>query len=458
MKVLYEEVSPPPFVPADKRHLARQVIYALMLIAAAGIGSLAGLLIVYSTDLPEANELERYHPSSITELYDDKGRVIGSFALQRRVIAKYDDYPKVLRDAIISIEDKDFEKHLGVDWWRVFGAAYRDLTSGSKSQGASTLTMQLSRNLFLNADRNFGRKLQETMLAMSIERRFTKQQIFTMYANQIFLGHGVYGFEAGSEFYFSKKAKDLTLDEAALLAGLPKAPNYYSPILNPERALRRRNLIINSMLEDGKITIAEAQRAKSMPIQLKLQNDPNWLAPYFAEEIRQYLENKYGSDEVHQGGLKVYTSLDSDLQRAANQAVLDGLAAYERRHGWKGNLLNVIAAGSDLAKFDHPDWRQPIEPGSYVHALVTDVTKSNSTKLPRAFRLSRTPAPRARWLPSTTPPAKSRPWSEAATSISPNSIAPPRLSARLDRPSSPTFTAPPLKKAHLPTTSSTMAR
>ena len=378
MKVLYEEVPPPPLVPADKRHLARQVIYALMLIGAAAVGSLAGLLIVYSTDLPEVNELERYRPSSITELYDDKGRVIGSFALQRRVIAKYEDYPKVLRDAIISIEDKDFEKHLGVDWWRVLGAAYRDVSSGSRAQGASTLTMQLSRNLFLSADRNFGRKLQETMLAMSIERRFTKQQIFTMYANQIFLGHGVYGFEAGSEFYFSKKAKDLTLEEAALLAGLPKAPNYYSPILNPERALRRRNLIINSMLEDGKITNAEAQRAKSMPVQLKLQNDPNSLAPYFAEEIRQYLEKKFGTDEVHEGGLKVYTSLNSELQSAANQAVLDGLAAYERRHGWKGNLLNAIAAGSDLAKFEHPDWRQPIEPGSYVHGLVTEVGKSNA--------------------------------------------------------------------------------
>src|SRR5512142_160428 len=379
MKVLYEEVPPPPLVPADKRHLARQVIYALMLIGAAAVGSLAGLLIVYSTDLPEVNELERYRPSSITELYDDKGRVIGSFALQRRVIAKYEDYPKVLRDAIISIEDKDFEKHLGVDWWRVLGAAYRDVSSGSRAQGASTLTMQLSRNLFLSSDRHFGRNIQDTMLAMSIDRRFTKQQIFTMYANQIFLGHGVYGFEAGSEFYFSKKAKDLTLEEAALLAGLPKAPNYYSPILNPERALRRRNLIINSMVEDGKITNAEAQRAKSMPIELKLQNDPNWLAPYFAEEIRQYLEKKYGSDEVHQGGLKVYTSLDTDLQRAANQGVLDGLAAYERRHGWKGNLLNVIAAGSDPAKFEHPDWRQPIDPGSYVHGLVTDVGKSNAT-------------------------------------------------------------------------------
>ena len=374
MKVLFQEVPPPPIIPANKRHLVRQLVYALMLIGAAAVGSLAGLLIVYSTDLPEVNELERYRPSSITELYDDKGRVIGSFALQRRVIASYEDYPKVLRDAIISIEDKDFEKHWGVDWWRVLGAAYRDISSGSRAQGASTLTMQLSRNLFLSADRHFGRKIQETMLAMSIERRFTKQQIFTMYANQIFLGHGVYGFEAGSEFYFSKKAKDLTIEEAALLAGLPKAPNYYSPLLSPERALRRRNLIINSMLEDGKITVGQAQKAKSMPIQLNIQNDPNWLAPYFAEEIRRYLEKKYGTDQVHEGGLKVYTSLNIEMQRAANQSVLDGVAAYERRHGWKGNLLNVIAAGSDLAKFDHADWKQPIEAGSYVHALVTDVT------------------------------------------------------------------------------------
>jgi penicillin-binding protein 1A len=379
MKVLFQEVPPPPIIPANKRHLVRQLIYALMLFGAAAVGSLAGLLIVYSTDLPEVNELERYRPSSITELYDDKGRVIGSFALQRRVIAKYEDYPKVLRDAIISIEDKDFEKHLGVDWWRVLGAAYRDVSSGSRAQGASTLTMQLSRNLFLSADRHFGRKIQETMLAMSIERRFTKQQIFTMYANQIFLGHGVYGFEAGSEFYFSKKAKDLTIEEAALLAGLPKAPNSYSPILSPERALRRRNLIINSMLEDGKITNEQAQRAKATPIQLNIQNDPNWLAPYFAEEIRRYLEKKYGTDQVHEGGLKVYTSLNIEMQRAANQAVLDGMAAYERRHGWKGNLLNVIAAGSDLAKFDHADWKQPIEAGSYVHALVTDVTPTVAT-------------------------------------------------------------------------------
>ena len=303
---------------------------------------------------PRSTDLERYRPSSITELYDQKGNVIGTFALQRRVIARYEDYPKVLRDAVISIEDKDFERHWGIDPWRILGAAYRDLSSGSRAQGASTLTMQLSRNLFLTPDRKFGRKVQEMMMAIQIERRFTKEQIFTLYANQIFLGHGVYGFEAGSEFYFGKPAKDLTIEEAALLAGLPKGPSAYSPINNPEKALRRRNLVINNMMEDGRITAQQAQEAKSRPLNLHLQSDPNNLAPYFIEETRRYLEKKFGTDEVHEGGLRVYTSLDMELQKTATRAVLDGLAAYERRHGWKGHVRNVIAAGEDFSSTSIP--------------------------------------------------------------------------------------------------------
>src|SRR5215469_18647436 len=180
---------------------AGKVGFLLLAALAATLGASLGLLLVYSTDLPQIDQLEHYRPSSITELYDDQGREIGSFALQRRVIVTYDDLPKVLRDAVISIEDKDFERHWGVDVWRVLGAAYRDFRSGGRVQGASTLTMQLSRNLFLSPEKNYVRKLQEVMLAIQIERRFTKQQIFTMYANQIFLGNGVYGFEAGAQFY-----------------------------------------------------------------------------------------------------------------------------------------------------------------------------------------------------------------------------------------------------------------
>ncbi len=354
-------------------------LFVLLIVLAGIAGALSGLLLVYSTDLPQVTELEHYRPSTITQLYDDQDRVIGQFALQRRVIDSYNDYPKVLRDALISTEDKEFEQHWGVDVWRVFGAAWRDILLDSRAQGASTLTMQLARNLFLSPDRNFRRKMQEVMLSIQIERRFTKPQIFTLYANQIYLGHGVYGFEAGANYYFSKKAKDLTLEEAAVLAGLPKAPNYYSPINNPERALRRRNLVINNMLEDGKITAAEAQRAKSAPLGLKLQAEANDIAPYFVEEIRQYLEKKYGSEQVHEGGLRVYTGLDLELQRTAQQAVRDGLAAYERRHGWKGNLLNVVANGESIATYHHVDWDGAIAPGSYVHALVTDVEPMAAT-------------------------------------------------------------------------------
>src|SRR5579864_718897 len=368
MKILYQDL--PQFEIAGKKLVGR-VMFGLLVLLAALVGASAGLLLVYSTDLPQVEELEHYRPSSITELYDDQERVIGSFALQRRVVASYADYPQVLRDALVSIEDKDFYRHWGINVWRIVGAAYRDIESGGKVQGASTLTMQLARNLFLSPDRRWQRKVQEAMLAIQIERRFTKPQIFTLYANQIFLGHGVYGFEAASEFYFSKPAKNLTLDEAALLAGLPKGPSVYSPITHPDRAQRRRTLVINAMLEDGKITAAQADAARSAPLVLHLAHDPNSLAPYFVEEIRRYLENKYGTDQVHEGGLKVYTSLDVDLQQAANQAVLDGLAAYERRHGWKGHLENVVAEGQVLEKYFHADWDDEPELNGYIHALVT---------------------------------------------------------------------------------------
>src|SRR6202046_5360460 len=368
MKSLYENLPP---VEIGGRRVVGRVLFGLLVLISALVGATAGLLLVYTTDLPQVEALENYRPSSITELYDDRDRVIGSFALQRRVVASYEDFPPVLRDALVSIEDKDFYTHSGINFWRIVGAAYRDVESGGRVQGASTLTMQLARNLFLSPDRSFHRKVQETMLAIQIERHFTKPQIFTLYANQIFLGHGVYGFEAASEYYFSKPARQLTLNEAALLAGLPKSAVVYSPINHADRAQKRRNLVINAMLEDGKITAAQAADARSAPIALHLAHDPNSLAPYFVEEIRRYLEAKYGTDQVHEGGLKVYTSLDVDLQKAANQAVLDGLAAYERRHGWKGHLENVVANGVVLEKYFHPDWDDEPEVNGYVHALVT---------------------------------------------------------------------------------------
>lgn len=399
MTSLYDNLPP---VEVGGRKLVARVVFGLLVAFSAALGVFSGLLLVYSTDLPQVTELEQYRPSSITELYDDQGRVIGSFALQRRIIARYEDFPKVLRDAILSTEDKAFEKHWGINFWRVIGAAIRDVTTAKRAQGASTLTMQLSRNLFLSHERTFRRKVQEVMLAIQIERRFTKQQIFTMYANQIYLGHGVYGFQAGSHYYFNKPAKDLTIEEAAILAGLPKAPTTYSPISNPDRSVKRRNLVINNMMEDGRITADEAQRAKSAPLRLSFQSDPNSLAPYFVEEIRRYLEKKYGTDEVHEGGLRVYTSLNMDLQRTAKQALLDGLATYERRHGWKGNLRNVIAAGETISTYAHPDWDLELGPGSYVHAVVTAVAPGTATVHFGRYQATITPAEMA-WTRRKSP-------------------------------------------------------
>src|SRR6201996_2340896 len=240
------------------RRIAVRATFLILLGLSALFGVMCGLMLVYSIDLPQMDDLVRYRPNTTTQLLDVKGREIGSFALERRVVLPYTEFSPELRQALISIEDKSFESNWGVNLFRAVGAAYRDLHAQGRAQGASTLTMQLARNLFLSSEKTYGRKIQEIVLSMQIERRFTKEQIFALYANQIYLGHGTYGFEAGSEFFFNKHVGDLTLPEAALLAALPKGPEAYSPLKYPERALRRRNLVISEMLQDGKITLKQA--------------------------------------------------------------------------------------------------------------------------------------------------------------------------------------------------------
>jgi penicillin-binding protein 1A len=351
----------------------------VLLLLAVITGSLAGLTLVYSVDLPQIHDLEHYRPSTNTELYDRKGRIIGTFALERREVIGYDGFAPALRQAVISIEDKSFESHWGINMFRVVGAVWYDLRSHGHVQGASTLTMQLARNLFLSPERTATRKIQEAYLAIQIERAFTKQQIFTLYGNQIYLGHGMYGFEAASEFFFSKHARDLTLPEAALLASLPKGPTTYSPLLNPDKALRRRNLVLSEMESDGVITHVQAEQARNAPLGLRTAQPEMSVAPWFQEEARRELEKRFGSEQVHEAGLRVETTLDLDLQQTANRAVADGLAIYERRHGWvgyvgPGRLENILAAGDvTMEDYKHPDWAMKTRPGDYVHALVTSV-------------------------------------------------------------------------------------
>jgi penicillin-binding protein 1A len=360
--------------------LIDRVAIAFLLLCSIALGAGCGLLFVYASDLPEIRALETYRPNVVTEIYADDGQLVGSFALQRRILMTYEQCPKILYNAVSSIEDQHFEDHWGIDFPRIAGAAYRNLIKGRRAEGASTITMQLAGNLFLDrSDRSFRRKMQEMLLSLQIERRYTKPQIFTMYSNQVYLAHGNYGFAAASQFYFGKPVTDLKLQEAALLAGMVRGP-IYSPLNDPQRALGRRNLVLRRMQEEGRITPSEEAAAKKTPLGLHIQYPRNDLAPYFFEELRKYLESTYGTEAVHERGLRVYTTLNVGMQRAANLAVRDGLHAYDRRHGWRGGLPNILKDNlGTLESYEDDDWRRPIEKGSYVTGLVMAVDEKYAT-------------------------------------------------------------------------------
>ena len=370
-----------------------RLAFTFLVVCAIGFGAAVGLLFVYTGDLPEIHALEDYRPNVVTELYADDGQSIGTFALQRRILLAYQQIPKLLRDAVLTTEDQHFEAHWGVDFPRVLEAAWHDVRHRGMKQGASTLTMQLAGGLFLNrSDRSLRRKIEETILAIQVERHYTKEQIFTMYANQIYLGAGNYGFEAASQYYFNRPVGQLTLSQAATLAAIIRGP-IYNPIIHPERALARRNLVISLMARDGKVTQAQAAAATKEPLGLHLTSPRNDLAPYFVEETRQYLEHTYGTAAVHEQGLRVYTTLNVAMQRAANLAVRDGLHAYDRRHGWRGNLPNILAENpGTLDSYQNDEWRGSIQKGDYVTGLVTSVEPTFATIKIGAIRAMLTPA------------------------------------------------------------------
>jgi len=360
--------------------LIDRVALAFLLLCSIALGAACGLLFVYASDLPEIRALETYRPNVVTEIYADDGQMVGSFALQRRILMTYEQCPKILFNAVTAIEDQHFDDHWGIDFPRIAGAAYRNLLKGRKAEGASTITMQLAGNLFLDrSDRTFRRKMQEMLLSLQIERRYTKPQIFTMYANQVYLAHGNYGFAAAAQFYFGKPVTDLRLEEAALLAGMIRGP-IYSPLNDPQRALARRNLVLHRMQEEGKISPSEEAAARKTPLGLHVQYPRNDLAPYFFEEIRKYLEATYGTEAVHERGLRVYTTLNIAMQKAANQAIRDGLHTYDRRHGWRDGLPNILKDNlGTLESYEDDDWRRPIEKGSYVTGLIMAVDDKYAT-------------------------------------------------------------------------------
>ena len=361
-----------------------QALLVLLFLAAAALGTLSGVLFAYAGDLPEISALDDYKPNTITRLLSRDGQEIGAFAIERRIVIGYDDMAPVLRQAIIATEDGGFERHFGISVSRMIITAIRDVLTGQR-YGASTITQQLSRTLFLTEYMRGGvfarsgvkgieRKAKEILVAIQIEKRYTKREILTMYANQIPLGLGIYGVEAASRAYFDKPAKELTLEEAAAIAASIQTPSRVNPFNNPDATLARRNAtVLPRMVEEGFITEARAREAAVNPlVVVGNQNPEGSLAPYFAEEVRKKLEERYGSADLYQAGLRVQTTLDAELQEAANVALDRGLRRIDKRRGtYRKPLRNVIGEGHTVENFTLDRWTQPILAGDIVPALVT---------------------------------------------------------------------------------------
>jgi penicillin-binding protein 1A len=373
-------------VPNYVIRVARRAGLVALFVVAAGLGVLSGVLFAYAGDLPEISALDRYSPSTITRVYASHGEVIGEFATERRVVIPYDEISPTLRHAIVAAEDANFERHVGVSISSIVVRVVqdlmekvRDVLSGhaSRPAGASTLTQQLARNLFARqigyrvGDTSLERKVKEALVAVQIERRYTKSEILALYCNQMYLGGGAYGVEAASRMYFGKHASQLGLEEAALVAGIFQLPERQSPYVNMKWALQRRNYVLRRMAEEGYISQADADTARAKPIVVMPQGGSiASIAPYFVEEVRKYLERQYGAKALYENGLAVHTALDVDLQKAANAALDRGLRQLDKRRGFRKPVRNVLANGQALDKFSDDRWTRPIAVGDVVPALV----------------------------------------------------------------------------------------
>ena len=381
--------------PAQRRHLLRRFWLPAVLLLALAAGGLTGIIAAYQLNYSQAASevaaLATYRPSVVTRVYADDGKtVIGEFALEKRIPLKYEEIPPVMKNAILAIEDARFYDHIGIDPIRILGAAWKNVTT-QKVEGASTLTQQLAKNLFLSKEQTVKRKVNEWALALQIERYYTKNQIMELYANHIFLGANAYGVEAGAETYFGKQAKDLTLEEAALLAGIPKAPGEYSPTTHPDKAKERRDLVLDQMAKTGFATEADVAAAKAKPIQLAdtayyQSQEKSTPFDYPVEYLRQELEDKY-TTRVAQSGLAVYTTINVAAQTKAYEVVREGLRRYDRSHGgWRSSYNSIATAANngagpptqqELVSYKHPDWYGNDFPeGRYLIGLIMKVDQA----------------------------------------------------------------------------------
>ncbi len=319
--------------------------YYLFLIAAAVlIGASAGYIFYSAWDLPEIEALEQYRPSITSRVYSSSNRMIAEFYTENRTPIALSDIPDMMIKALIATEDSRFFSHHGLDFRGIARAFYRNIRAKKILEGGSSLTQQLAKILFLTPERSYTRKLKEMVLALRIEQRYTKEEILAFYLNQIYFGSGAYGIEAAARVYFNKPARELSLSECALLAGLPRSPKYYSPFKSPSSARARRSYVLNRMVAAKIITPAQAEEAKQAPLPLQPASKQAGSAPYFVEYVRQKVEERFGSSILYSGGLNIYTSLNDELQGYAEQALRAGLPQIESRHARKGVVAPPLQA------------------------------------------------------------------------------------------------------------------
>jgi len=335
-----------------KRTLLKVTLWGFLVCLVIGFTGASVLYFKYSDGLPDVRALKEYQPNIITKVYSDTDELIAEFFIEKRIMVEFEQMPLRLKQATLAVEDSGFYYHLGIDPKAILRASIVNYRAGRVVEGASTITQQLTKTLFLSPQKKFERKIREAILAIRMELIFSKDEILEMYLNQIYYGHGSYGIAAAARTYFGKELKDLTISECAMIASLPKAPTHYSPYNNLEKALKRRDHAIRRMEHHGFITEEEMEASLVEPLELGEVKGMLNKAPYFIEHIRQFIQENYGSKKLYQDGMKIFTTLNLEQQLVAEQAVKDGLRRADKRYGYRGPL-DKIDANQDIQVLDN---------------------------------------------------------------------------------------------------------
>ena len=329
-------------------NLGKVFLVAVGSAAAVALLTFAGYFFYLSATLPKVDRLADYKPPIVSQVFGDDGSLVGEFYLERRTVVPVDKLPRKLIQAFVAAEDSNFFQHKGIDYLGVVRAAVKNVLSMRKKEGASTITQQVAKSMLLTPEKKYSRKIKEAILATRMEKRLSKDEILYIYLNQIYMGAGAYGVQLAAETYFGKDVENLNVGEMAMLAGLPKAPNSYSPIKHMEKARERQAYVLERMVKEGYLTPVEAEHAKKTPIVIVSKKKVNSeQSAYFLEQIRIQLEEKYGEELLYKGGLKIYTTMNAEMQKAAFEGVVNGLKAVDKRQGYRGPLKYLAQSEVD---------------------------------------------------------------------------------------------------------------